>query len=77
MLAIATEKDYDEGFFVFLFPSLNEQCQQGVDKYKAQLANDNQEFSGFYPMSPEDFVNTLVEIDDAHWIRELRKRYLG
>jgi len=77
LLSIATEKDYDEGFFVFLFPSLNGQCQQGVDKYKAQLASDNQELSGFYPMYLEDIVNTLNEVDDANWIRELRKRYLG
>lgn len=74
LLSIATEKDYDEGFFVFLFPSLNGQCQQGVYKYKAQLASDNQELSGFYPMYLEDIVNTLIEIDDANWISEFRKR---
>lgn len=77
LLAIATEKDYDEGFFVFLFPSLNAQCQLGVDKYKGQLANDNQEISGFYSMHLEEVVNTLVEIDDANWIKELKRRYLG
>lgn len=77
LLSIATEKDYDEGFFVFLFPSLNAQCQLGVDKYKAQLANDNDELSGFYPMYLEDLVNALVEIENANWIKELRKRYLG
>lgn len=77
LLAIATQKDYKEGFFVFLFPSLNAQCQQGVDYYKTQLAFDNEEQTGFYPRHLEDFINALAEISDSIWIKELKKRYLG
>lgn len=77
LLAIATEKDYDEGYFVFLFPSQNTQCQKGVDHYKTQLAFDNEVQTGFYSRHLEDFVNALNEISDAEWIKELRKRYLG
>lgn len=75
LLSIATLKDYDEGFFVFLFPSQNTQCQQGVDFYKTQLAFDNEVQTGFYPRHLDDFVNALAEISDADWIKELRKRY--
>jgi len=77
LLAIATEKDYDECFFVFLFPSQNTQCQQGVDNYKTLLAFDNEVQTGFYPRHLEEFINALTEISDADWIKELRKRYLG
>ena len=77
LLSIATEKDYDEGFFVFLFPSQNTQCQKGVDNYMTLLAFDNEEQTGFYPRHLENFVNALVEISDADWIKELKNRYLG
>jgi hypothetical protein len=69
-------KDYEEVYFVFLFPSLNTQCQQGVDYYKTQLAFNNEIQTGFYPRHLEDFINALVEISDADWIKELKKRYL-
>jgi len=77
LLCIATEKDYAEGFFVFLFPSLNTQCQKGVDNYKTLLAFDNEEQTGFYPRHLEEFINTLCEICDAEWAKELKNRYLG
>lgn len=77
LLAIATEKDYDEGGFVFLFPSNNTQCQHGVNAYKKYLASENENQSGFYPRYLEDFVSALLEITDAGWIKEFKKRYLG
>ena len=77
LLAIATEKDYDEGCFVFLFPSNNTQCQHGVNAYKKHLAFVNEEQSGFCPRYLESFVSALQEISNADWITELKTRYLG
>jgi hypothetical protein len=77
LLSIATKQDYDEGFFVFLFPAKNKNCQVGVDNYKNFLAFDNEEQNGFYPRHLEDFINTLSEIDTADWIKELKERYIG
>lgn len=77
LLCIATRQDYDEGFFVFLFPSLNIHCQKGVDGYKQYLAFDNDEQNCFYPRHLEDFINTLTTVSNADWITELKHRYLG
>lgn len=77
LLGIATKHDYDEGFFVFLFPSKNSHCQKGVDSYKHYLAFDNDEQNCFYPRHLEDFINTLTSISTADWVTELKYRYLG
>lgn len=77
LLCIATRQDYDEGFFVFLFPSLNSHCQKGVDGYKQYLAFDNDEQNCFYPRHLDDFINTLTTVSNADWTRELKQRYLG
>ncbi|MBS4027329.1 MAG: hypothetical protein KGZ58_01725 [Ignavibacteriales bacterium] len=83
LLSIATKQDYDEGFFVFLFPSQNFQCQDGVNDYQKNLINDNIDKSktGFYPRYLEDFIDALFyvypNVDNKHWTRELKKRYLG
>lgn len=77
LLAIATEKDYDEGCFLFIYPSNNSYCHQGVNEYKALLNTDNEKISGFYSRYLEDFVFALKEISNAEWIVEHEKRYLG
>jgi hypothetical protein len=77
LLSVATKQDYDEGFFVFLFPSKNKQCQSGVDDYLNQLSSKNEEQTGFYPRHLELFIKTLREVHDADWTKELEERYLG
>ena len=77
LLCISTRQDYDEGFFVFLFPSKNSNCQKGVDDYKHYLAFDNDEQNCFYPRYLDDFIKTLTYISTADWIKELKLRYLG
>jgi hypothetical protein len=77
LLSIATKQDYDEGFFVFLYPSKNKHCQMGIERYVEQLAFESEEQSGFYPRYLEDFINTLTEILNAEWTTELKQRYLG
>jgi hypothetical protein len=77
LLSIATKKDYDEGFFVFLFPFKNKYCQVGVDNYCQHLTSDKEEENGFRPRYLEQFINTLLELWDKDWTKELKKRYLG
>ncbi len=77
LLCIATRQDYDEGFFVFLFPSKNSHCQKGVDVYKKYLAFDNDEQNCFYPRYLDDFIKTMTTISTADWTTELKQRYLG
>lgn len=77
LLCIATRQDYDEGFFVFLYPSKNSHCQKGIDAYKQYLAFDNDEKNCFYPCYLDDFINILTTISTAEWTTELKQRYLG
>ena len=77
LLCIATRQDYDEGFFVFLFPSNNRHCQNGIDGYKQYLASDIDEQNCFYPRHLDDFINTLTAVSNADWTTELKLRYLG
>lgn len=77
LLCIATRQDYDEGFFVFLFPAKNTQCQNGVDSYKQYLAFDTDEQNCFYPCYLDDFINTMTTVSTADWTYELKQRYLG
>jgi len=76
LLSLSIKKDYDEGFFVFLFPSKNEQCQTGIGEYKRFLISANEEQNCFYPMYLEEFINTLTEVSNADWTTELKQRYL-
>jgi len=77
LLSIATKTIYDEGFFVFLFPSKNEQCQKGIDEYKKYLVSDNEKQTGFYPRHLEEFVDELIEVISTNWTKELKERYIG
>jgi hypothetical protein len=77
LLSIAHQKDYDEGFFVFLFPKGNSQCQNGINEYKKQLVSENEEQTGFYPRHLDDFIQTMTEVTTSKWAKELKERYLG
>lgn len=77
LLSIAHLKDYNEGFFVFLFPKENNHCQNGVDSYKKYLVSETEEQSGFYPRYLDDFIRTLRTLHNTEWTKELEERYLG
>ncbi len=55
---------------------MNIECQNGVDNYRKYLAYDNEDQTGFYPRHLDDFINTLTEIEDTAWTKELKTRYL-
>lgn len=77
LLSITTMKDYDEGFFVFLFPSQNDECQAAVNNYIAQLKSCNEEAAGFYPRHLETFIDAIRSVCPLGWASELKLRYLG
>lgn len=77
LLSIAHLKDYDEGFFVFLFPKANIHCQNGINEYLKHLVSDKEEETGFYPRYLDDFIRTLRSIHHTDWTKELEERYLG
>lgn len=77
LLSIATKQDYDEGFFVFLYPTKNKQCQAGVDEYQEHLLSTNEEETGFYPRYLEDYIGVLHQITNSNWSQELIERYIG
>ncbi|MDL2244689.1 DUF6508 domain-containing protein [Parabacteroides sp. OttesenSCG-928-J18] len=79
-ISLLKNKDFDEGFFVFLFPKGNTECRQGVDLYCQQLTHPykwDEEKSGFYWRFLDDFINTLHDIVNEEWTKELKERYLG
>ena len=77
LLCLATKQDFDEGFFVFLFPSQNHQCKAGIDEYKKFLVCDDETQNSFYERHLEEFINTLSTVSNADWVTELKQRYLG
>ncbi len=77
LLSIATKKDYQEGFFVFLFPSWNSACQTAVNVYKNQLCKPDENKNGFFPRHLETFLKMLRHICNDDWTIELSNRYLG
>lgn len=77
LLSIATQQDFSEGFFVFLFPSLNTECKVGVSRYISQLVSSSEEMTGFYPRHLESFIGTLKGLRSDPWVIELANRYLG
>jgi len=77
LLTIATKIKYNEGFFVFLYPKQNIECQSGVDSYINCLTSKDENITGFYPRHLETFISTLQTISKESWIQELSNRYLG
>lgn len=76
LLAISLQKDYDEGFFVFLYPSQNKECETGVENYKKCLASDDEAQNYFCPRYLDDFIDTLLKLVGKDWVKELKMRYL-
>jgi hypothetical protein len=78
------KENFDDGFFVYLFPKRNEECQEAVDKYIMQfesydpvLKKHNERLTGFYIRYVDDFVAKLRQLNKEDWTKELIDRYLG
>jgi len=77
-------KKYDDGFFVYLFPKKNRECQNGVDKYVKQFVSFdehtnqyNEMKTGFYIRHMKEFVLDLKELCKDEWVDKFIERYFG
>jgi hypothetical protein len=75
---------FAEGFFIYLFPKKNKECQLAVNKYvslfetyDAESKKYNERQTGFYILYLDDFMLNLNQMVGKEWTRELIKRYLG
>ena len=65
--------DFENGFFVFLYPKENIHCREAVEDYKQYLTNDKTLKVWFL----EDVAKAIKEETNEKWIEELINRYLN
>jgi len=75
LLAISTLRDYNNGFFVFLYPKDNKDCERVVTDYEQYLHSDSSKCR-FVPETLEDYLKVLSDCSKADWIKDFSKRYL-
>ena len=77
-------KKYADGFFIYLFPKQNQQCQDAVDKYIQQFISfdpttkkyDEQK-TGFYICHLEKFAADIKQICKDEWLNDFMHRYFN
>lgn len=76
--------NYEEGFFIYLFPKKNKECQDGVNKYITLFESFDQNtkkyderLTGFYIRYLDDFMIKLRHLTGQNWTKDLIDRYLG
>jgi len=72
-----SNSDYENGFFVFLFPKNNIKCKNAVELYKETLVSTDESIIGFYDIIIEDFVDIVSEITNDKWVADFIDRYLN
>jgi len=79
LLSIALEKEgegeekYKKGHFVFLYPSKNKECKDGIDEYKKYLTDQN----SILDIHLEKVIDEIGEEIKEGWAKDLKSRYLG
>ena len=73
LLSIVLKNEYTMGYFVFLYPSENIECKNGIHEYKKYLKKDH----NLIELYLEDIINELKLIIHDDWVKELSLRYLG
>lgn len=78
------KEGFDEGFFIYLFPKKNEECQLAVNQYTMQFKSYDpitktydEIVTGFYIRYLDDFIYKLRQLIQDKWTKELSDRYLG
>jgi len=72
-LSMLQAKDFEEGFFVFLYPELNNLCSDAVSEYKKHLKGN----SHFQDWTLEQIACAIQKKTNAKWIEHLYDRYLN
>jgi hypothetical protein len=70
-----TNNDYSIGDFIYLYPTKNTECKDGISQYK-QIFKDNVE-NYFIPLTIEKLTETIKNYCDDKWINEFEDRYLN
>ena len=79
MLSMPNEngvKKYAQGYFVFLYPKGNKNCEKAVTDYKLKLTSPEEHASHFLPRYLDDFIIRLTHLHNSGWTRELKSRYI-
>lgn len=69
-----TNNDYVIGDFIYLYPSMNLNCQLGIEKYKTTFKENKETY--FKTLEIEDLVKVIQLFSNTTWARELENRYL-
>ena len=67
---------YDQGRFIVIYPSQNNNCHAAVNAYSTHLASDEPAESGFQSLTLESCLNALRAIGDDETATALHERYL-
>ena len=73
---------YQDGFFIYLYPKDNTECENAVAKYIEQFKSYNpdtkyhdEKLTGFYPRYMKNFMIKLRQLISDDWTKELLQRY--
>jgi len=67
------EGKYEKGDFVFMYPSKNKECRDGIAEYKKYLTDQN----SILDIHLENVINEIGEEIKEGWTKDLKLRYLG
>lgn len=69
--------DYKEGFFIYLYPKDNTECQVAIERYSKLLKSNNIRIVKFFPITMDEFVNIIKDNTNSQWIKDFEDRYLA
>ena len=69
-----SNNDYEIGDFIYLYPTDNTNCKNGIEKY-IQTFNDSKE-NYFKPLTLEKLTETIKKHSSENWIGLFENRYL-
>jgi hypothetical protein len=70
-----SNNDYLRGDFIYLFPSENKECVNGITKYEQFFLPNKENY--FKPLTIEKFIGVLKKKSPEKWINEFEDRYLN
>jgi hypothetical protein len=71
--SILQADDFDDGFFVFLYPKDNNHCNEAIENYRNCLTDSKT----FQAWTMEDVVSAIKQFTQDKWIYSLYDRYLN
>jgi hypothetical protein len=72
LLSLVTKKEFDEGFFVFLYPGENTECAAAISGYLECLTDE-----GRKTVIPLTLERAIEYLDNRELAAKLTERYLG